>query len=284
MCHLMFAAERLCDWRVSHRTGIPVCWGSLIVSDAPGGLWAPTTTLPAASSRSRQGFISADRWHAGGRSVTQVKAAQVLERKLDKIIKIAVSCCADDKIIIVKSDLWLRCACSQCVALCHWRQWKVGIVLFYWNDPKNWNVLFGPSDADTAAPMDLWIWTSITLHKLAPLLSLNCLKNFTGASKQQCFRSCVPKVMPQVFFYMPRKTYYFSFSEHLLLKLCVREGSSLLDRPLWWRQCFSRSLCQTCSRPPARCRHSGLHNSRSWGICLRSSAFLSSARMKKNNC
>lgn len=198
MWHFMFAAVRLCDWRVSHRTGIPVCWGSLIVSDAPGGLWAPTTTLPAASSRSRQGFISADHWHAGG-------------RKLDKLITIAVSCCADDKIIIVKSDLWLRCACSQCVALCYWRQWKVGIVLFYWNDRKNWNVLFGPSDADTAAPMDPWIWTSISLHRLAPLLSLNCLKTFTGASEQQCFCSCVPKVMPQVFFFYAKENLLLFF-------------------------------------------------------------------------
>lgn len=35
-------------------------------------------------------------------SVTQVKDAEMLERKLDKLIKTAVSCCADDKIIIVQ--------------------------------------------------------------------------------------------------------------------------------------------------------------------------------------
>lgn len=125
---------------------------------------------------------------------------------------------------------------------------------------------FVPNDT-TAAPMDLWILTSISLHKIVSVLSLCRLKTFTGASKQQCFLSCLLKVL-----------------KHLLQKLCVREGSSLLDRPLWWIRCFSRSPCQTCSRPPARCRHSELHNSRSWGICLRSSAFLSSARWKENNC
>lgn len=76
------AAVRLCDWRVSHRTGIPVCWGRLIVSHAPGVFGFPLSWqhLPPSPSLP-SGFY---RHRLLARSVTQVKTAERLERQLGK--------------------------------------------------------------------------------------------------------------------------------------------------------------------------------------------------------
>lgn len=178
-------------------------------------------------------------------------------------------------------------------------------------------MLFGPSDADTAAPMDLWIWTPFRynpavckwtpiltwIYRSASLLIIKCFSSKPHLLSRTssclmcprdlqagsytlhwCFEAAV---LSQLRAQGDAPGLFSHANENLLLffqwalaaeVVCVREGSSSIDQPLWWSECFSRSLCQTCSRPPVRCRHSGLHNSRSWGICQRSSAFLTSAR------